>query len=221
MKIPPTVQAILASRVDWLPAEEKSLLQTVAVLGRQFSLDLVKRIANDPEEELIRRLADLQLAEFIYEQPAIVSDIEYTFKHALTQEVVYNSMLVERRKALHERAGAAIAELYTERPDTDHDDLAHHYGRSGDTRKAVQYLLRAGIAALGRGGYAQSLERFSSGLELLRTLPDSSERMNLELDLQLNLVGTSRPSGARVTKRPSRRFNVRTSYAACPAGLVF
>ena len=188
LKIPPTVQAILASRVDRLPAEEKSLLQTVAVLGRQFSLDLVKRIANDPEEELIRRLADLQLAEFIYEQPAI-SDIEYTFKHALTQEVVYNSMLVERRKALHERAGAAIAELYTERPEPHYDDLAHHYGRSGDTRKAVQYLLRAGIAALGRGGYAQSLERFSSGLELLRTLPDSSERMNLELDLQLNLVG--------------------------------
>ncbi len=187
LKIPPTVQAILASRVDRLPAEEKSLLQTVAVLGRQFSLDLVKRIANDPEEELIRRLADLQLAEFIYEQPAI-SDIEYTFKHALTQEVVYNSMLVERRKALHERAGAAIAELYTERPEPHYDDLAHHYGRSGDTRKAVQYLLRAGIAALGRGGYTQSLERLSTGLELVRTLPNGPDTANLELDLQLSLV---------------------------------
>jgi len=187
LKIPPTVQAILASRIDRLPAEEKSLLQMVAVLGRQFSLDLVKRIANGPEEELTRLLADLQLAEFIYEQPAI-SDTEYTFKHALTQEVAYNSLLVERRKALHERAGAAIAELYAERPEPHYDDLAHHYSRSGDTRKAVQYLMRAGIAALERGGYAQSLERFSSGLELLRTLPDSSERTNWELDLQLKLV---------------------------------
>jgi class 3 adenylate cyclase len=187
LKTPSTVQAILASRIDRLPAEEKSLLQMAAVLGRQFSVDLVKTIANVPEEELTRRLTDLQLAEFIYEQPAI-SDIEYKFKHALTQEVAYNSLLVERRKALHGLAAAAIEELYADRLERRYDDLAHHYVRSGDAFKAAYYLQRAGVVALERGGYAQALERLSTGLELVRTLPNGPDTANLELDLQVSLL---------------------------------
>jgi tetratricopeptide (TPR) repeat protein len=97
-------------------------------------------------------------------------------------------MLIERRKALHEHAGAAIAELYAERPEPHYDDLAHHYGRSGDTGKAVQYLLKAGNAALERGGYTQSLERLSTGLELVRTLPNGPDTANLELDLQRSVI---------------------------------
>ena len=100
------MQAILASRIDRLPAAEKELLQTLAVLGREFSLGPDQaRDAGIQTTRLERMLADLQLAEFIYEQPAF-GDVEYTFKHALTQEVAYNSVLTERRKLLHERAGA-------------------------------------------------------------------------------------------------------------------
>jgi predicted ATPase len=109
LKIPPTVQAILAARIDRLPPDEKELLQTLAVIGREFPLSLVKRVvdgADGADDDLNRKLGDLQMAEFIYEQPA-VGDLEYTFKHALTQEVAYNSLLVERRKLLHERAGQA------------------------------------------------------------------------------------------------------------------
>src|SRR5712691_11153611 len=98
LKIPPTVQAILASRIDRLPPDEKELLQTLAVIGREFALSLVERVFDAREnDELERMLAELQLAEFIYEQPA-TGDIEYIFKHALTQQVGYNSLLVERRK---------------------------------------------------------------------------------------------------------------------------
>jgi predicted ATPase len=104
LKIAPTVQAILVSRIDRLPAPQKELLQTLAVIGKEFPVSLVREVTGKREEELTRMLDELQLAEFVYEQPA-VGDFEYTFKHGLTQEVAYSSVLSERRKLLHERAG--------------------------------------------------------------------------------------------------------------------
>ena len=107
LKIPPTVQGILAARIDRLPAEAKELLQTLAVIGREFPISLIGAVVTKSDDELNRLLNDLQLGEFIYEQPAL-GDTEYIFKHALTQEVAYNSVLLERRQQLHERAGAAL-----------------------------------------------------------------------------------------------------------------
>jgi len=111
LKIPPTVQAILASRIDRLPAEEKELLQTLAVLGREFPLGLARHVALKPDDELERMLSRLQGGEFIYEQPAF-PEVEYIFKHALTQQVAYDSVLVERRKQLHERAGQSLESMF-------------------------------------------------------------------------------------------------------------
>ena len=107
VKVPGTVQGVLAARIDWLSAEDKELLQTLAVLGREFPLGLVKHVTLRPDEELEHGLSRLQAGEFIYEQVA-AGDVEYVFKHALTQEVAYNSLLIERRKLLHERAGEAL-----------------------------------------------------------------------------------------------------------------
>ena len=107
LKIPPTVQGILAARIDRLPADAKELLQTLAVIGREFPISLIGAVVTKSDDELNRLLNDLQLGEFIYEQPA-VGDIEYIFKHALIQEVAYNSVLVERRKLLHERIAQGI-----------------------------------------------------------------------------------------------------------------
>jgi predicted ATPase len=121
IRIPTTVQSILASRIDRLPADEKDLLQTLAVIGREFPLALVARLLSTSDDELNRLLSDLQLGEFIYEQPA-TGGIEYIFKHALTQEVAYNSILVERRKQIHERAAQAIESLFAA-------SLADHYAR--------------------------------------------------------------------------------------------
>jgi len=107
LKIPTTVQAILAARIDRLPSEQKDLLETVAVIGKDFRLPIVSKVVARPQEELEETLAQLQLAEFIYERPA-AGDMEYRFKHQLTREAAYNSVLVERRKALHERVAQQL-----------------------------------------------------------------------------------------------------------------
>jgi predicted ATPase len=116
LKIPPTVQAILASRIDRLPSDTKELLQMLAVIGREFPLSLVRAVVKKSDYELNRMLNDLQLGEFVCEQPAL-GDTEYIFKHALTQEVAYNSVLLERRRQLHERIGAAIESACSENLD--------------------------------------------------------------------------------------------------------
>jgi predicted ATPase len=107
------------------------------VLGREFALSLVRRVVHGrKDDELERMLANLQMAEFIYEQPA-TGDIEYIFKHALTQEVAYNSVLIERRKLLHERAGQALESMFAEQLEDQLDQLAHHYSRSDNVGKAI------------------------------------------------------------------------------------
>jgi hypothetical protein len=111
LKIPPTVQAILAARMDRLPPDQKDLLQTLAVIGREFSFGLLRNVVAKSDDELNRMLTDLQFGEFIYERPA-TDDIEFIFKHALTQDVAAKSMLIEKRKALHERTAQAIEALY-------------------------------------------------------------------------------------------------------------
>ena len=130
-------------------------------------------------------LDDLQVGEFIYEQPA-VGDVEYTFKHALTQEVAYNSILSDRRKLLHERTGAAI-EKYTASIDDHLNALAHHYSRSANASKAIEYLERAGRRAVERSAYVEAVGHFSAALELLRAMPHSPQRAERELVLLLAL----------------------------------
>jgi len=186
-KVPATVQAVLAARIDRLPAQEKELLQTLAVLGREFRLGLVQRVTRKPEDELERMLSRLQAGEFIFEQPA-AGDAEYTFKHALTQEVAYNALLVERRRVLHECAGDAIEVLYFARLDDHLAELAHHYGRSANLRKAVHYLRQAGNQALERSAYSEGRILLSRGLELLKELPDDTQRAREEIGLQTALA---------------------------------
>jgi predicted ATPase len=102
LQVPATVQAVLAARIDRLPSEEKRLLQTAAVIGNEMLFPLLQAIAEVPEENLHRGLSRLQAAEFLYET-RLFPEHEYTFKHALTHEVAYGSLLQERRRALHAR----------------------------------------------------------------------------------------------------------------------
>jgi class 3 adenylate cyclase/tetratricopeptide (TPR) repeat protein len=183
LKIPPTVQAILAARIDRLPAGEKDLLQTLAVTGKEFSLSLVREVIQQPDDVVHRMLSDLQIAEFIYEQPA-AGDIEYTFKHALTQQVAYNSVLVERRRLLHRSTGAAIESLYRERLEDHYADLAHHYRLSDDVAKAVEYLRLAAEQAVGRSAYSEAAADLQAALALLERLPEGRERARTELTLR-------------------------------------
>ena len=183
LKIPPTVQAILAARIDRLPADEKDLLQSLAVAGKEFSLALVREVIKKPDDEINRMLNDLQLAEFIYEQPA-AGGIEYTFKHALTQQVAYNAVLIERRRLLHGRAGAAIESLYRERLEDHYAALAHHYRNSDDAAKAVEFLRLATEQAFSRSAYEEASSMLEAALKLLERQPDGAERLRAELALR-------------------------------------
>ena len=152
--IPTTVHAMLAARIDRLPAEKKELLQTLAAIGREFPLRLAQQVAGCSESQLDAELAHLQSAEFVHEQPA-PDDVEYIFKHALTHEVAYNSLLIEQRKRLAERTARATESLFADHLDDHLQDLAHHYGRSNNRVKAVEYLRRAGEQASLRGFYEE------------------------------------------------------------------
>ena len=201
IKVPATVQGIVASRIDRLPADEKELLQTLAVIGREFPRGLVARMVRKSDSELDRMLSALQLAEFIYEQPAL-PETEYIFKHALTLEVAYKTLLLERRKLLHESAAAAIEALYPERLEDHLSDLAHHYGQSGNARKAVKYRHLAGRQAAARMAYNEAIGHFTAALELLGALPDNEERDRQELTLQVDLgpylIATKGPAAGDV-----------------------
>ena len=187
LQIPPTVQGVLAARIDRLVAEDKELLQTLAVIGYTFSLRLIAYVVEHPEETLYRGLSHLQDAEFLYEQPAF-PDPEYIFKHALTHDVAYTSLLIERRKVLHERTAQAIEALYSDRLEEHYGALAHHYSHSGNTVKAVTYLQLAGQQAAQRSAHVEAVAHLTRGIELLTTLPDTPERAQQELLLQTTLV---------------------------------
>jgi predicted ATPase len=128
-------------------------------------------------------LAQLQLGEFIYEQPA-VGDTEYAFKHALTQEVAYKSQLTERRRALHERAAHAIEEIYAQQPQDHYSDLAHHFRRGNDAAKAIRYAQLAAEQAVNRGAYGEATSLIETALQLIDKLPEANGRLRAELPLR-------------------------------------
>ena len=152
------------------------------MIGREFPVALVTQVVDKPDDEVQQTLSNLQLAEFIYEQPA-AGDIEYIFKHALTQEVAYNSVLMERRKLFHERAAKALEEFYRAKIDDHYSELAHHYQRSGNSKKAIDYLRLAGIQAVQRSANTEAIGYLNTGLELLKSIPETPELAHQELML--------------------------------------
>jgi class 3 adenylate cyclase/tetratricopeptide (TPR) repeat protein len=187
LRIPPTAQAVLAARIDRLSPEQKQLLQTLAVVGREFPLGLIRRVARLSDVEVDRMLGDLQFAEFIYEQPAF-PETEFIFKHALTQEVAYSSILVERRKQIHEQAAQAIEALFAANLPDHYADLARHYVRSGNVPKALNYLHLAAQQAMTRSAYEEAHAQLTAALELLRTQVENAERDRTEIGLALSLA---------------------------------
>ncbi|MCG5078592.1 hypothetical protein [Paraburkholderia tagetis] len=186
IQIPTTVKGVLAARVDRLDPAEKALLQTLAVIGTEFTWSLVRHVAGQAEDRLRYLLAKLQASDFIYERPAF-PEVEYAFKHSLTQEVAGQALLIEQRSALHERTAQAIEVLYRPQLDSHCSDLAHHYSLSGNLPKAVEYLLSAGSQALERSAHLEAIPHLNRALELLKRLPDTPERASQELALRIAL----------------------------------
>lgn len=190
LHIPTTVQGVLAARIDRLPLAQKELLQTLAVIGKEFPFSLMQRICGGQlartDDDLRGLLAHLEASEFIYERPAY-PEVEYSFKHALTQEVAGHSLLTERRSALHERTAKAIEALFPTRIADYCSELAHHYSLSGNIPKAVEYLHRAGQQALRHAADPDAMHHLGAALGLLERLPDTPARASRELTLLLAL----------------------------------
>jgi class 3 adenylate cyclase/tetratricopeptide (TPR) repeat protein len=190
--VPATVQAVLAARIDRLPQGEKSLLQAAAVIGKRIPFTILEAIA--PEGDLRLRLAHLQAAEFLYET-SLFPELEYTFKHALTHEVAYTSLLQQRRRDLHARIVTAIEERSADRQAEHVDRLAHHALRGEVWDKAVMYLRQSGAKATARSAYREAVSCFEQALEALAHLPGSRDTMALAIDLRLDLRTALTPLG--------------------------
>jgi class 3 adenylate cyclase/predicted ATPase len=186
IEVPVTVKALLAARIDRLRPEVKSVLQAAAVIGTDVPFEILRAIAEIPSEELRRHLAQLQSAEFLYEIK-IFPDLEYTFKHALTHEVAYGSLLGDRRRTLHGRIVEAIERLYADRLGEQIERLAHHAVRSEVPLKAVPYLYEAGTRAAQRSAVGEAVTYFRQGLDLAAKLPRDGDQLRLELKLLLAL----------------------------------
>jgi len=185
-QIPATAQAILAARIDRLPPEEKRLLQAASVIGKDVAFTLLQAIAEQSEEDLRRGLADLQAAEFLYET-SLFPDLEYTFKHALTHEVAYGSVLQDRRRALHARIVEAIEVLYPDRLAEHVERLADHAFRGEAWEKAVTYLRQAGGKAFARSANREAVSYFEQALVALQHLPETRETLEQAIDLRFDL----------------------------------
>jgi len=184
--IPATIQDVIMARVDSLPEITKEVLQTGSVVGREFSHDLINRVTELPEQELLSHLSLLKDSEFVYER-GIYPHSAYIFKHALTQEVAYDSLLLKRKKEIHEKIAKTIEELYPERLEEFYEMLAYHYSKSDDIEKALEYLFKAGEKAKRNYANDAAIAHFTKGLELLKSLPETNERAKQELDFQIAL----------------------------------
>jgi class 3 adenylate cyclase/tetratricopeptide (TPR) repeat protein len=186
IQIPASVQAILAARIDRLAPDDKRLLQTAAAIGMDVPFALVHPISGWPDEQLRSSLARLQRAEFIYEA-TLFPELIYTFKHALTHEVAYGSLLSERRRNLHACIVPAMERLAIGRLDEEVERLAHHAFRGGVWDKAVGYLQQAGRKAASRSAHREATAAFEQALVALQHLPETRETIERGIDLKLDL----------------------------------
>ena len=168
--VPDTIQGIIMARLDRLGEDGKRTVQLASVIGRQFLVRLLARIAglSDRLEGLLR---ELQALEIIYEQ-GLLPEPAYIFKHAVIQDVAYNSLLIQRRKALHRAVGEAIEELYQDRLEEHYTELAHHFSQGEVWDKAFTYCRQAGEKAMARSAHREAVGSFEQALNALRHLPE-------------------------------------------------
>ena len=193
-RVPATVHAVLAARIDRLSPDEKRLLQSAAVIGKDVPFVLLHAIAELSEEELRRGLGQLQAGEFLYET-RLFPDLEYTFKHALTHEVAYGNVLQERRRALHASIAEAIERLYPDRLVEQVELLAHHAFHGELWEKAVTYLRQAGAKAADRSAHREAVSCFERALEALKHLPEGRPMIEQAIDIRIDLRRSLQPLG--------------------------
>ncbi|MBW2410306.1 MAG: AAA family ATPase, partial [Deltaproteobacteria bacterium] len=173
IQVPDTIQGIIAARMDRLEDNIKRTMQVASVIGREFAFRILQTITG-MREEIKSYLLNLQGLEFIYEK-SLFPELEYIFKHALTQEVAYNSLLLKRRCEIHKKIGEAIEKLYPERLEEFFEMLAYHYSRGEDYEKALQYLKFSGNKAIRNHSVSEAFGFYSEALDTLSQLPKTEE----------------------------------------------
>jgi tetratricopeptide (TPR) repeat protein len=184
--LPTTIQAVLAARLDRLPPAEKTLVQTAAVIGLEVPVPLLQAVADVAEDALPHLLERLQRAEVLSEIHLVPVPV-YTFKHALTHEVAYGSLLHERRRALHAQIMAALETLAGDRVAEQVNRLAHHSLRGEVWDKALYYYWKAGAMAGVRSAYREAAACFEQALGALQHLPQNRETIEQTIDLRFDL----------------------------------
>jgi len=184
--IPSTVQDVIMARVDSLPDKAKGVLQTGAVVGREFDQDLMRVVTGLQEQELLSHLSILKDSELIYER-GIYPQSSYIFMHALMQEVAYNSLLSNRRKEIHEKIGKALESLYPQRLDELYEILAYHYSKSNDFERAYQYLKLSGNKTIRNYSNWEAYLFYKQALEVLNQLPDTEDNKRKKIEVILLL----------------------------------
>ena len=184
--VPVTVQAVLAARIDRLASEDKRLLQTASVIGGDVPFALLLAVSELPEDALRTSLARLQTAELLYES-SLFPEPEYAFKHALTNEVVYRSLLQDRQRVIHARILDAIETLYRDHLTEHVERLAHHAVRGALWDRAVPYLRQAAEKAEARSANREAVALFEQALVALQHLPESPETLSEALDIRIAL----------------------------------
>ncbi|MBI5585670.1 MAG: AAA family ATPase [Deltaproteobacteria bacterium] len=185
VQVPDTVQGIIAARMDRLEESLKRIMQVAAVIGREFAFRLLETIT-EMKENLKSGLLNLQGLEFIYEK-SLFPELEYIFRHALVQEVAYNSLLINRRKEIHEKIGRAFEQLYPDRLEEFCEMLAYHYSKSGNPAKAYAYLKKSAEKAVRNYAVVEAVRFYREALEVLGQLPPSEENQREQITLVLSM----------------------------------
>ncbi|MEE9421448.1 MAG: adenylate/guanylate cyclase domain-containing protein, partial [Desulfatiglandaceae bacterium] len=184
IEVPDTLQGIIAARIDRVEESLKRVMQLASVIGREFAYRILQTVMG-MREELKSSLIKLQRLEFIYEK-SLFPELEYIFKHALTQEVAYHSLLQKRRKEIHEKIGKAIEELYPDRLEEYYELLAYHYMRSDNREKAIEYLDRTNRRAAKLNAMEEAKAYFEQAMKLLDTLPENEVNREQRISLIVN-----------------------------------
>jgi class 3 adenylate cyclase len=193
IQVPDTIQGIIAARMDRLDESLKRIVQVASVIGREFAFRILQAITGMCEE-LKSYLLNLQGLEFIYEK-SLFPELEYIFKHALTQEVAYNSLLLKIRKEIHEKIARAVEELYLESIDKFCEVLAYHYRQSGNQVKAVEYLILSAKRAAERFANEEAMAFCEEALKILDQITATEESQKMRKDLEFLLIALKAISG--------------------------
>jgi len=189
ISIPSTIQDVIMARIDSLPETAKKLLQTGSVIGREFSHELIKEVAELPEEDLLGQLSILKEAELLFER-GIYPHSTYIFKHALTQDASSGSLLKSTRRKYHERVARVLEDHFPGTAEAQPERLGHHFTEAGLCERAIPYWRRAGEIAVKRSAHKEGTGFFKRGIELTKKMADTPERAQIELDLQNSLGQT-------------------------------